>query len=152
MKTIYEFDEGEMVVEVGEDYFKVLAQPEELYYIKHPESGLGIYNSYTIRSVGNPEFVLSDKSIYIRGNIKYKNNIKAPFPPEKREDIIKALREFGAEVVEPEKDVHMYLNVYKHKGFSGYGISFYCTRELADEYTFDRVGRLKIKIEERFDD
>lgn len=149
--TKYEFEKGEMVVEVGKDYFKVLAQPEELLYkavlAKMP-------NGIQIASYSEPEFI--NYTIYLRGYCDKYDDKKASFEPTDREKIVAALKEFGAEVVEPKEDSYVWFNVYKRGDELHPGFYLYKSKADAEEVGAVMcriVGRMKVKLEEgRWDD
>ena len=148
MKIIqrYEFEPGEMVVEVGPDYFQVLAQPEGLKGLIH-DGEMRIFSS------AGTQFKEPD-AIFLRGTYREYDNDKAPFNPKYRETIIKTLKDFGAEIVESKADQYVWLNVFKHRDGTHYYGGVWDTRSSADLVAkgTNRVGCVKVKLEERWDD
>ncbi len=151
MKIKYEFEPGEMVVEVVEDYFRVLAQPEELREKQGELFTAG--NGYTVVAMSHPDYK-AGRLIFLRGGYKENDEVHVYIQPSCRGQIIEALKEFGAEVVEPKKDVYVWLNVYTRSsgGLCSGGVS--SSKLLADQGSDpDRVGRIKVKLEAgRFDE
>jgi hypothetical protein len=145
--TKYEFEKGEMVVEVGHNYFKVLAQPEEL---RGKGVLLTVSDDVEICSCTTSEYNTTGNRIYLRGAARGMDHEKVMFDPNYRHVVINALTEFGAEVVEPQEDRYVWFNVYKDHDVLYLGHQ--CTSKLEAEtvsFGIKRVvSRIKVKLEE----
>ena len=116
-----EYDGSKLKVKIDredDDYhtFQVLEMPEEWRGVSDNINTSIIFeasNGFEIRSISHPAVGLPGR-IYLRGASPEKDNCVCPFPICRLNDIVTALREFGATIVgNAACDDHEWVTVYE---------------------------------------